>query len=990
MSDKNKDPRTRSQLLEEIERLRLRLEEAEETLEAIRSADVDAVVVAGPQGEQVFSLTGVEHIYRVIVETMNEAALMVDPDGTILFCNQRFCDLMKTPIQEAMGRKVAAFVAGPQREPLRTILADAQSAPVQRRLTLRAADGAAVPVQLAASLLQAGGRPSICLVATDLTELEESARSIRVLREHQQALQESEARFRTIFEASQDAIVITDDAGFVVQANPATHAIFGLPPEKIMGRPISSFAGETVDFPALWQAFRTNGSFRGEVPMTDAEGRLRHVEAYAVANILPGRHLSVLRDITERKLAREALEEANARLSIQTEELTAQTEELRVQTEESAATNAALRQSELRYRELVQNANSAIIRWTRDGTVTFFNEYAQSFFHYREEEAVGRNVSFLVPPQDSSGADLSRLAREIVEHPQRYANHVNENVCRDGRRVWMAWTNKPILDEDGRVAEILAVGTDVTERKRAEEALQRSEEQFHRLFEDDLTGNFVSTPAGQILLCNPAFAQIFGFGSAQDAVGTHLLDLYFEPQECEPLVERLRRERKIERLEAWRKRRDGEPIYIVENLVGHFNERGELYEIKGYIFDDTERKRAEEALRELNTTLEARVAARTAELQHRTRQLQKLALELSETEERERRQLAEILHDDLQQQLAAAKFHLSLLHSRARHDPAQQGIITQVDQMLMEAIQKSRSLSHELSPVMLHHSNLVSALEWLAGQVRSKHGLDVTVEAFSEVTVESEALKIFLYKAAQEMLFNVVKHARTDRARIRVRRFGHCICLSVSDRGRGFDPQEVRQTPGFGLLSIGERIELLGGRMKMHSVKGKGSTFHVVVPDGPLLEDGYPGMAGAAPRGQLLSSAAGPDSRGLDGQGGPPLRVLLADDHQIVREGLLSLLSETTDIQVVGEAANGRDAINQAYQLQPDVVIMDVAMPLINGDDATRQIKLHLPRTRVIALSMYEDAEEVEKMRQAGAEGYILKTAPSEQLLAAIRGHPPS
>ena len=72
-------------------------DEAEQTLEAIRSGEVDALVVAGPQGEQVFSLTGAEHIYRVIVETMNEAALTVDPDGTILFCNQRFCDLMKTP-----------------------------------------------------------------------------------------------------------------------------------------------------------------------------------------------------------------------------------------------------------------------------------------------------------------------------------------------------------------------------------------------------------------------------------------------------------------------------------------------------------------------------------------------------------------------------------------------------------------------------------------------------------------------------------------------------------------------------------------------------------------------------------------------------------------------------------------------------------------------------------------------------------------------------
>ena len=98
--------------------------------------------------------------------------------------------------------------------------------------------------------------------------------------------------------------------------------------------------------------------------------------------------------------------------------------------------------------------------------------------------------------------------------------------------------------------------------------------------------------------------------------------------------------------------------------------------------------------------------------------------------------------------------------------------------------------------------------------------------------------------------------------------------------------------------------------------------------------------------------------------------MLLADDHEIVREGLRSLLSDEPDVEVVGEAANGREAVDQAYRLQPDVIIMDVAMPLINGDDATRQIKAHLPRTRVIALSMHEGPDMVEKMPRAGAEGH--------------------
>jgi len=187
---------TREELLEEIEELRVRLDEAEQTLDAIRSGDVDALVVAGPHGDQVFSLTGAERTYRLIVETMNEAALTVGLDETILFCNQRFCDLVKTPMAGTIGQKLISFTAPAQQQPLRMLLADAQVGSLQRRLTLRAADGAVVSAQIAASLLVVDAQISICLVASDLTELEEQAESIKILREQQQALEESRAELQ--------------------------------------------------------------------------------------------------------------------------------------------------------------------------------------------------------------------------------------------------------------------------------------------------------------------------------------------------------------------------------------------------------------------------------------------------------------------------------------------------------------------------------------------------------------------------------------------------------------------------------------------------------------------------------------------------------------------------------------------------------------------------------------------------------------------------
>lgn len=141
----------------------------------------------------------------------------------------------------------------------------------------------------------------------------------------------------------------------------------------------------------------------------------------------------------------------------------------------------ALRESEERYRDLVQNANSAIVRWKRDGSITFFNEYAQQHFGYRLDQVIGKQVGVLLLGQEPGAADSKVLVQDVLEQPERYANVDNENLCSDGRRVWMTWTNKPIYDAQGQVQEILAVGSDITQGKLAEQELRRNE-QMLRLF----------------------------------------------------------------------------------------------------------------------------------------------------------------------------------------------------------------------------------------------------------------------------------------------------------------------------------------------------------------------------------------------------------------------------------------------------------------------------------------------------------------------------
>ncbi len=189
----------------------------------------------------------------------------------------------------------------------------------------------------------------------------------------------------------------------------------------------------------------------------------------------------------------------------------------------------------------------------------------------------------------------------------------------------------------------------------------------------------------------------------------------------------------------------GRTITILGNASPLRDVEGRVRGSIGAFVDITARKQAEESLRDLNATLESKVAERTAELQQRTRQLQKLALELSQAEDRERRRIAVFLHEDLQQQIAGAKFHLSLLNGRTRQDPQQQAVVAKIDETLRGAIEKSRSLSHELSPAVLHQNDLGESLRWLAVQMRARHGLVVHVNGLAEVSLRSDALAVFLF-----------------------------------------------------------------------------------------------------------------------------------------------------------------------------------------------------------------------------------------------------
>lgn len=402
------------------------------------------------------------------------------------------------------------------------------------------------------------------------------------------------------------------------------------------------------------------------------------------------------------------------------------------------------------------------------------------------------------------------------------------------------------------------------------------------------------------------------------------------------------------------------------------------------VIDLTDRRRAEQAelasqrqLEELNEVLRQR----TAEAESRAEQLRRLATELTNAEHRERKRLAQTLHDHLQQLVIAAKMRIDLIWEEIDR-PGLREQIQEIQELMDQTIQASRSLVVELSPPVLHDAGLIEGVFWLARWMEEKHGLQVAVDCDEQPFEFDEDTRNFLFRSVRELLFNVVKHAMVEQATVRIMRCASKrLTIEVNDEGAGFSPDVLtdpeNKNGGFGLFSIRERLDALGGTLEVESAPQCGATFRMLVP---LMEQdksaelvGRQTMEPPAESGEM---AVGRD----DG-----IRVLIVDDHQIMRQGLMSLLERESDIEIVGEAADGVEAIDLAHLLLPDVVIMDVNMPRMNGIEATRRIKEALPDVTVIGLSLHEEHDMALALERAGASSYLTKGGPSQELCAAIR-----
>jgi len=779
-------------------------------------------------------------------------------------------------------------------------------------------------------------------------------------REAEHALRKNHALLEAIIEGTSDVIFVKDREGRHVRVNSGFTDAVGLAVEDVVGKTDEElFPEETARNLKVNDAqVLATGAVHTYEETVQLEGGPRlYLSTKAPYLDQEGKVLGVIgvaRDITERK-----------------------------------ATEDVLRESEERLRFTLESARVGTWTWHVPSGEVRWSDNMEAI-HGQSPKTFGSSFEAFI--EDVHPEDRKRVMDAIETTLEQGGSfHIEYRLNRpDGPERWMEGQGRIQYDGSGRPLRMAGVCMDVTERKKAEEDLRTLNETLEqrvamrtRLLQSILDsigdGVIVVDSKGHLLVWNPAASRLMGkppeSSNPEDWIQRFGILL---PDGKTPDPSR--------DLPLWRALR-GESVDGTELMVdapGGTGKKwlsvtsrplrdtmGELGGGVSILRDVTERKLAEQKLSEYQG------------------QLRQLASELTLSEQRERRRLAQLLHDHVQQLLAAAKLSLTTLEARTQ-DPEALPRIRQIEELLDQSVAATRSLSVELSPPVLYEAGLARALEWLVKHKEQKYGLQVNVSIESDVDVVAYEVRAVLFQAVRELLFNVHKHAQVNAASVKMRQVGDMLEIVVADQGVGFD-SEARSvgppTEGLGLFSIRERLGLMGGGLEVFSEPGRGTRAVLRAPVDSISPAGEEQMerlvatrdvGGGSAVVPLVSETGTGDRR-------RKIRVLLADDHKILREGLSGLLVEEPDIDVVGEASDGEMAVRLARELRPDVVVMDVSLPQLNGIEATKQILEELPEVRVIGLSMHEEETMGDAMIHAGAASFLSKGGPSRTLIKAIR-----
>jgi PAS domain S-box-containing protein len=623
--------------------------------------------------------------------------------------------------------------------------------------------------------------------------------------------------------------------------------------------------------------------------------------------------------------------------------------------------------------QITQALGDAFVSFDDCCRCTYLNENAERLLGGRAKDFLGRTCPELFP----------EAARCVHEMPP--GQELTSFVCH--ARNLDAWYKCVCCSlQTGRHVYF----RNITESKQIEAQLLKAQERSTLAQRAGGVGVFDWDIASNRVVWTEELEELYGLARGAFAGTYEAWAEHMTPQEQarirELIQETLREGRRESIFEYQMCRADGETRWMAASTHVMY-ENGKAARMVGTCQDITERKQMEDKLRRnqqelraLAATLERRVLQRTAQLEEKTNGLRRLATTLANTERRERERLAAAIHDDLQQILVAARMRVQL--ARQDKTAAVSESLGKAVRLLDDALHVARSLTTELRPPVLYEDGLIAALQWLAGRAKEQFQLDIELDYCLDAEPRSIELRNILFESVRELLFNIRKHAGVDRARIELTRTdGDEIIVAVEDEGRGFDPARVEASgTGIGLLRVRERMLALGGQADIDSVPGHGTRVVLIVPEQDISLPRLEQVVFEKPAELQSTGVSGTVTSGL-------IRIIVADDHRMVREGLVMILESQPDMSVVGQADDGREAIELARQLKPDVIVMDVNMPNVNGVEATRTIRRELPETVIVGVSAYGECGTAESMKNAGAVAYLEKGGEPDELVLAVRQH---
>jgi two-component system, NarL family, sensor kinase len=367
--------------------------------------------------------------------------------------------------------------------------------------------------------------------------------------------------------------------------------------------------------------------------------------------------------------------------------------------------------------------------------------------------------------------------------------------------------------------------------------------------------------------------------------------------------------------------------------------------------------------------------------------LRNLSGRLLVLQDEERRRISRDLHDITGQKLALLSMDLSqILNSKKsiKH-PDMQRILAEAISLSSESNEEIRTLSYVLHPPLLDELGLSCAVQWFTQGFESRTGIGVTVDIPSDLVRLAPDAEVALFRVVQESLTNVHRYSGSPTAFVRACSDGSVVTLEIGDSGKGMTGAwemqngESVSTLGVGIQGMKERLRQLSGRLDIASWPDKGTlvtaTLPISVPEAEISEN-YDAANMSEPKTAQNRETAHPN--------GSRKRILIADDHEVLRRGIRTMLEGEPGLEICDEAVDGRDALEKTLLHGPDLVILDVNMPVLNGIEVCRQITLYKPKTKILVLSVHDSQKISKEVLVAGAQTYLSKSAAAEKLVNEV------